>query len=292
MTEISTELVRRLFLQTDATVLECKSALEASEGDISGAIDVLIQRGIIPEYRRLGHFGPGRHFLMKSKENLLVIAEVEVSPRHRYLESPIEKLIKITGDELLKHPFIYLEEFLKRSYSYNPSFSIDAIFDENFEATGISVKLNWVHYEEIPPNCSCEYEDPYYMGHGAFSIIEGSEKEQSLALNIAHHVTIYDPIYISKENIPIEVINNKIESWKKEDPMIATHTISKKLDEFYIQSCLYEQPYIYDEKLTIGELLEKHSLKIEKKLKVVKFKRWVIDTTNFYIPTENLPFYT
>jgi hypothetical protein len=57
MTEITTELVRRLY-----TVAECYEALVTSNGDITEAIDALIQREIIPEFHRHSPDGPGKKY--------------------------------------------------------------------------------------------------------------------------------------------------------------------------------------------------------------------------------------
>jgi elongation factor Ts len=106
-----------------------------------------------------------------------------------------------------------------------------------------------------------------------------NESFQQLARDIALHVTASSPIYVSREEIPAEVIEQfrttareEMESSGKPAEVVE-RIIEGKLDKWYAESVLVEQPYVRNPDVTVGSLLTDAIAKLGENVKVGGFSR-------------------
>lgn len=97
--------------------------------------------------------------------------------------------------------------------------------------------------------------------------------------DIAMHIAAMSPLYLSREDIPQEVVAKELEIIKDQllqegKPEEMLEKISEgKLNKYYSEMCLLEQRFIKDEDITIQELLEKKILSLGESIKINRFKR-------------------
>lgn len=97
--------------------------------------------------------------------------------------------------------------------------------------------------------------------------------------DIAMHIAAMSPLYLAREDVPVEVAAKELEMIKDQllqegKPEDMLEKISKgKLNKYYSEICLLEQPFVKDEDLTIQELLEKKILSLGENIKINRFKR-------------------
>ena len=88
-----------------------------------------------------------------------------------------------------------------------------------------------------------------------------NEYFQSIANNIAMHIVSENPLYLDKDSIPDEDLNNERNIYKAQalaggKPIkIIEKIVGGRLHNFYKEKCLLNQKFIKDEKLTINDLL-------------------------------------
>src|ERR1700741_2705734 len=86
-----------------------------------------------------------------------------------------------------------------------------------------------------------------------------TEAFQQLCHDIAMHIAAVDPRYFRREDVTPEMLEREREIYAaqaratgKPDPVIQK-IVTGKMEKFYEETCLYEQHFIKDETMTIGE---------------------------------------
>ena len=108
-----------------------------------------------------------------------------------------------------------------------------------------------------------------------------TDEFKSLARDIAMHVAATNPMAISRDQISQEVIEKEKDiyraqiesSGKKKPPEIIEKIISGKLEKFFSETCLLEQPFVKDTDKTVGELVAETAAKLGENIVLRRFCR-------------------
>jgi elongation factor Ts len=109
-----------------------------------------------------------------------------------------------------------------------------------------------------------------------------NEEFRKLVKNIAMHIAAADPKYVTSDEIPEEVIEKEkeiiLEQFKdsKKPPEILDRIVQGKIKKFYSEVCLWNQPYIRDDKITIEKLVSTYITKFGENIKIKRFARFSI----------------
>lgn len=103
-----------------------------------------------------------------------------------------------------------------------------------------------------------------------------------LAKDIAMHVAMANPRYLSRDDIPADVLNAEKETLQRQivdegkPEHIAEKIVEGRLDKFVSEITLLEQPYIKDDKKTISDLLAEAVATIGENIQIGRFSRFAI----------------
>jgi elongation factor Ts len=108
-----------------------------------------------------------------------------------------------------------------------------------------------------------------------------TDEFKTLARNICLHVAATNPVAVSREDVPEttvakekEIYTAQIESGgKKKPPEILEKIISGKLDKFFSEICLLEQPYVKDPDKTVEDLVKETAGKLGENIVLRRFHR-------------------
>src|SRR6266571_1034446 len=107
-----------------------------------------------------------------------------------------------------------------------------------------------------------------------------TEEFQALARGVALHVAAADPAYVSREDVPGEVVEREREIYAKQAEGKPAHVVDRivegKLADFFKQVVLLEQDYVRETSQTIRELLDGYSAKVGEKLVLRRFSRFKV----------------
>jgi elongation factor Ts len=105
---------------------------------------------------------------------------------------------------------------------------------------------------------------------------------QQLARDIALHVASADPIAVNPEDVPADLLERErriaeeqvVQEGKPEN--IRAKIVDGKLKKFLAERTLTEQPFVRDDKKTVGQLIKESSGKLGETISVRRFARFKI----------------
>ncbi|HOK01404.1 MAG TPA: translation elongation factor Ts [Spirochaetota bacterium] len=116
----------------------------------------------------------------------------------------------------------------------------------------------------------------------ATDFVARNEDFQNLAKEIAMQIAAANPLYVSPEDVPADVIAKEKEIYKEQmkDSGKPDNVIEKivegKLSKFYSEVCLLEQEYIKDSSVKIRDLIKQKIAVFGENIEVGKFARFQI----------------
>jgi len=103
----------------------------------------------------------------------------------------------------------------------------------------------------------------------------------SLAHDLAMQVAAVAPSWISRNDVPEDVLAEEKASYaddvKGKPEAIVERIIQGKLDKFYQQHCLLEQPFIKDDSKTVDQLIKEAIARIGENILVGRMERLTIE---------------
>jgi len=112
--------------------------------------------------------------------------------------------------------------------------------------------------------------------------VSRNETFQELAKDVAMHIAATNPLYLSTEDVPEEVIAKEKEIYteemkgkgKPED--VVDKVVEGKLNKYFEEACLLSQKYVKDEDKTVEELIKEKVGVIGENIRIRKFCRFEI----------------
>lgn len=103
---------------------------------------------------------------------------------------------------------------------------------------------------------------------------------QNLAREIAMHIAAANPQYVRREDVPADLLERErgiyrgqMEGQKKPAAVI-DKIVEGKLNSFYEEACLMDQPSIRDPKMTIGQIVQAAIAKMGENISIPRFVRF------------------
>jgi elongation factor Ts len=109
-----------------------------------------------------------------------------------------------------------------------------------------------------------------------------TEAFQQLARDIALHIASADPIAVSPEDIPVDLIERERRIAEEQvaaegkPENVRPKIVEGKLKKFIAERTLLEQPYVKDDSKTVGQLVKEVSGKVGEAVQVKRFARFRI----------------
>src|SRR5438445_13567535 len=109
-----------------------------------------------------------------------------------------------------------------------------------------------------------------------------TEAFQNLCHDIAMHIAALDPKYVRREEVTAEMLDKEREIYRAQalatgkPEAVVEKIVAGKMEKFYEENCLYEQHYIKDESLTIGEMINQAIAKLGENISIRRFSRFKV----------------
>jgi len=273
MANITASDVNKLRQMTGAGMMDCKSALVESEGDIEKAIDILRKKGQKLALKRADRDANQGIVLAKTTDDkkfaavIMLNCETDFVAKNQEFIDYANRLI----DLCITEKPASLEALL--------ALSIDGrtVAEGVIDLTGkTGEKMQLSHYEFVEAPLAVAYN---HFGNRLAAIlglnkavVEGIEE---VAKHVAMQIAAMAPVALDKDDVDADTIAREIEVGKdqarqegKAEDMLEKIALGK-LNKFYKENTLLNQEYINDSKVSVREYLQK----ADKELTVTTFRR-------------------
>src|SRR3984893_15568442 len=109
-----------------------------------------------------------------------------------------------------------------------------------------------------------------------------TEAFQQPCHDVAMHIAAVDPRYLRREEVTAEMLAKEREIYREQakaagkPEQVIERIVNGKMEKFYEDNCLYEQHYIKDESVTVGELVSQMVHKLGENVAVRRFVRFKV----------------
>lgn len=107
-----------------------------------------------------------------------------------------------------------------------------------------------------------------------------TEDFQALVKDIAMQIAATNPLYLKREEVPAEVVEHerevlKVQALNEGKPeAIVEKMIDGRIEKYYKENCLLEQPFIKDGDKSVSDIITEHIAKIGENISVRRYTRY------------------
>ena len=270
--------ILKLKQATQARIIDCKQALEESNGNFEKAIIWLRKKGQQIAIKRIGNsVDKGGIFAKVNTDNSLGImlslgCETDFVARNELFEKLGDTLLNFALQNQCKN----VEDLLKLK---KDQATIQEYIREVSATLGENILIK--EYAILTGTLIAAY---IHTGNRIGSLIALNTKPSpttlEVARNLAMQIVVSDPISIDENTLdPIILAREKIiieeELQKAGKPKAIAEKIAQgKLSKFITEATLLPQPFMKDNTQTVGQYLKS----IDPKLSIIDFKRFFVNT--------------
>ena len=108
---------------------------------------------------------------------------------------------------------------------------------------------------------------------------------QTLAKEVAMHIAAADPKFVHREDIPAEVLDKEREIYRAQfagsgkPANVIEKIVDGKLESYYAQVCLMDQPSVRDPNVTIQQMVSAATAKTGENVTISRFARFKLGET-------------
>ncbi|NLM62771.1 MAG: elongation factor Ts [Mollicutes bacterium] len=260
---ISASLVKELREKTGAGILECKKALEETNGNIEEAINWLREKGVSQAAKKASRIAAEGLALTHVEGNKAVIIEVNSETDFVAKNEEFQKLVDTLLKTLIKSDVKTMEEAMTLDTG-------EGTIEELIVAktAKIGEKISFRRFEIVTKEDNQVFGDYVHMGGkiAVLTILENTTKEVSH--DVAMHAAAMRPSYVTRNDIPEEVVEQERKILKEQalnegkPEEIAVKMVEGRIQKFYKEVCLEEQPFVKEQDISVGEYVKNNGGKI------------------------------
>ena len=256
---ISASLVKDLREKTGAGMLDCKKALEATNGNIDEAIDWLREKGISKAAKKADRIAAEGVAAIKIDGNTAAVAEVNSETDFVAKNDEFKALV----DEILN---AILANDVKTNEDVLAAKSSDGSTIEELiiaKTAKIGEKLSFRRFAKVTKNDNEAFGDYIHMGGKIAVLTVLANTDSTVAKDVALHAAAMRPIYVKSSEVPTDV-HEKEKSVQREllinegKPADRIEGILVgKMNKYYEDICLENQIFVKAEnKETVAKYVE------------------------------------
>ena len=286
---IPAAMVKELREMIGAGMMDCKKALNETNGDMDAAIELLRKNGQAKAEKKAGRIAAeGLCKVVVKDDKLAAVVEVNSETDFVAKNEKFQNFVAAVADQALATNAADLDAFLAEAWNQDASKTVkDALVEE---VAVIGENLTIRRFEKVQAENGCVVS--YTHGGGRIGVIVEAETDvvndavKEALTNVAMQIAALYPKYVSddevsadyiaheKEILKAQIMNDPKESQKPEKVIegMIQGRIKKELKEI----CLLDQVYVKaeDGKQTVGKYVEQVAKENGAALKIKRFVRF------------------
>lgn len=273
--------VKTLREMTNCGMMDCKKALTETDGDMDKAVEFLREKGLAKAAKKAGRIAA------EGLVDATVYGDVAVA-----LEVNTETDFVAKNADFVK----FVNDVSKVIADSNPAdveaLKAEKLYGDQTVGEALTEKIATIG-ENMNLRRFARYEGAnvaYVHGGGRigvlvnFNLADSSKADtdafKAAAKDIAMQVAAAMPQYVKQDEVPADVIEKEKEILKAQalnegkPEAIVDKMVVGRIQKYYKEVCLVEQPYIKDPDMTVTKFLKNVAAEIGTDIEVVKFTRF------------------
>lgn len=270
---ITASQVKELREKTGVGMMDAKKALVETDGDMEKAIDVLREKGMAKAAKKAGAVAAEGMTYVATKGNVSAIVELNSQTDFVAGNAEFNDLLHAVANAIVEFKPATVEEALELKVAEDQTLSEMII--RTTQVTGEKITLRRFQIVEKADNQ--EVGTYSHMGGriSAVVLVEGADAE--VAKDVAMHVAAIAPQYVSREEVPADVLAHEKEVQMNSEDLagkpenIKEKMVEGRLNKFLADISLVDQAFVKgDGKETVAKFVE------AKGGKVISFVRYEV----------------
>ena len=266
MAQITASLVKELRERTGAGMMDCKKALQQTDGNIEAAIDYLRENGIAKAAKKADRIAAEGLSYIEVKGNKAVILEINSETDFVAKNEKFVALVKNVADAILAAEPKTLEEALQVEAQGG---TVEAVINEGIATIG--EKLSLRRFEVVSKTDSDAFGAYSHMGGriGVLTLVEGSTDEEA-AKDVAMHIAALAPRYLDESEVPADVLEHEKKVLTEQalnegkPANIIEKMIVGRINKFLEEITVVKQKFVKDDSLTVEKFVASKGGKLAK----------------------------
>ncbi len=249
--------VKELRDKTGAGMLDCKKALEATNGNMTEAVDWLREKGISKAEKKASRVAAEGLCKIVTDGNKAVILEVNSETDFVAKNEEFTNFVDYLASTILANNLKTHEEVL--SFEDNG----ETIENKLVALTAkIGEKLSFRRHELVTKNDNEVFGNYLHMGGRIGALVVLANTNEEVAKDVAMHVAAMAPVCATRSDVPADMVDHESKVIKEQvmnegkPADIAEKMVTGRLNKFYKEICLEEQEFIKDSSVNVGTFVK------------------------------------
>ncbi|HKK01535.1 MAG TPA: translation elongation factor Ts [Desulfuromonadales bacterium] len=263
MANITASMVAELRSKTGAGMMDCKKALNESGGNMEEAVDFLRKKGLSAAAKKSGRVAAEGLVVATGEGTRGALVEVNSETDFVAKNEGFQKFVAGTAEVVLAATPADLEALLVASFGNGRTVAEEQT--HQIATIGENISVRRFARFEVPSGVVASY---VHAGGKIGVLIELStekgddERVAALARQLAMHVAAANPQYLSRDEVPAEIVEKEKEIMrvKAKESGKPDHIIEKilegQINKYFGEVCLLEQAYVIDPDQKVNKVVE------------------------------------
>lgn len=285
---ITASMVKELREMTGAGMMDCKKALNETNGDMDAAVEFLRKNGQAKAEKKAGRIAAEGIVMAEVKDDK-VAAIVEVNSETDFVakNAEFQGFVKAVVEQAMETEAADMDAFMAENWKEDASKTVKDALTEKISVIGENLSIR--RFEKVVSD-GCVVA--YIHGGGRIGVLVEADTDvvndeiKTCLKNVAMQVAAMSPKYVSREEVSEEYMEHEKEillaqakkeneeSNKPKPDNIIEKMIVGRLNKELKEICLLDQVYVQDGDLTVAKYVEKVAKETGANLSVKKFVRF------------------
>ena len=263
---VTASQVKELREKTGAGMMDCKKVLTETDGDMEKAIELLRERGIAKAAKKSSRVAAEGLVAAYVSDDKKVGAVVEVNAETDFVSKNDEfkTFVNDVARQIVEKNPANVEELLAQPSIAESGKTVQEVLTNKIATIGENMTIRrFARFESTGIVAS------YIHGEGKIGVLVDMENATpELAKDICMQIAAAKPEFLNREVVTAERVAKEMEILKAQamnegkPAEIAEKMVQGRINKFYGEICLLEQPFVKDPDIKINKLLESKGAKI------------------------------
>jgi elongation factor Ts len=284
MTDITPAAIKQLREQTGAGFADVKAALTEANGEMEQAVVILRKKGLAAAGKKAGRVTAEGTIQAYVSGNAGVLVEVNCETDFVGRNENFRKFADDVARAIAASDAKTIEEFLAGTWP-GTSDPVSQKVAEQIAAIKENISIRRFAKYEVPGSGKI---GTYIHGGGKIGVMVelvatsgcNCTNQEEVARDVAMHIAAAEPRFLRREDVTEKDLDTEREiardqaakSGKPEN--IVEKMVTGKMEKFYGEACLLEQPYIRDDKATVAEYVKRRGKETGCEYEITRFTRY------------------